>query len=62
MNAGDEDEIDPEGVIPDEVLRRKIRESLDDPRPCVPAEDVFDRLKRKYAEQMKNKNASGPSR
>ncbi len=28
----------------DGVLRRLVQESLDDPRPDIPAEEVFDRL------------------
>jgi antitoxin ParD1/3/4 len=36
-----------------EIMRRKIQESLDDPRPDVPMEDVFDRLERKYAALVK---------
>ena len=62
MGREDEDAIDPEFVIPDDVLRRKIQEALDDPRPDIPAEEVFARLERKYAAQAKSKNASRPSR
>ncbi len=29
-------------------MREKIQESLDDPRPPVPADEVFDRLEAKY--------------
>ena len=29
-------------------MRERIQESLDDPRPSVPAEEVFDRLEAKY--------------
>lgn len=29
-------------------MREKIQESLDDPRPAVPADEVFDRLEAKY--------------
>ena len=29
-------------------LRKAVDESRADPRPAIPAEDVFDRLKRKY--------------
>ena len=34
----------------DRYLREKVEESLDDPRPDIPMEDVFERLERKYAE------------
>ncbi len=35
------------------ILRVKVQEALADPRPDVPADDVFDRLERKHAERMK---------
>jgi antitoxin ParD1/3/4 len=60
---GDDDKtIDPEYVVPDDVMRRKIRESLDDPRPDRLAKEVFDRLERKHAERMKERNARRPTR
>jgi len=62
MGREDEDAIDPEFVIPDDVLRRKIQEALDDPRPDVPAEEVFARLERLYAAPAKSRNANRPSR
>ena len=37
--------LDREEVALDEILRRKIEASLADPRPNVPAEDVFARLR-----------------
>ena len=33
-------------------LREKIRESLDDPRPSIPADEVFDRIERKHTARM----------
>jgi antitoxin ParD1/3/4 len=33
----------------DEVLRQKIREAYDDPRPGVPAEEAFARLRARHA-------------
>lgn len=33
----------------DEYLREKVEEALNDPRPDIPMEEVFDRLERKYA-------------
>jgi antitoxin ParD1/3/4 len=57
MMAGEDDAIDPEYVIPDEVLRRKIDEALRDPRPCIPAEEVFERLRRRHAARMKSDDA-----
>lgn len=34
----------------DEWLREAVRESLDDPRPSIPAEEVFAGLERRYQE------------
>ena len=36
-----------------EYLREKIKEAYDDPRPSIPAEEVFERLERKHAALMK---------
>lgn len=33
----------------DEHLREQVAEALNDPRPDVPMEDVFERLEQKYA-------------
>jgi antitoxin ParD1/3/4 len=46
----------------DEIMRRRIQESLDDPQPDVSAEDVFERLRRRHADLMKAKNGDRPSR
>ena len=35
------------------LLRRKIQEAYDDPRPSVPAEDVFRRLREHHAARVK---------
>lgn len=45
--------LDREEAALDEILRRRVREALDDPRPSVPAEDVFARLRAHHAERMK---------
>jgi antitoxin ParD1/3/4 len=37
--------LDREKAAFDEVLRRKAQEALDDPRPMVPADDAFARLR-----------------
>lgn len=34
-------------------IRAKVQESLDDPRPSVPAEDVFARLEAKHEARRK---------
>ena len=51
--------LDREDAVLDEVLRRKVREALDDPRPSIPADEVFARLERKHAEMMKKENDAG---
>jgi antitoxin ParD1/3/4 len=42
-----------------EIWRRKIQESLDDPRPTVPAEDVFRELREYHAERVKARAREG---
>jgi antitoxin ParD1/3/4 len=37
----------------DEIMRAKIREAIDDPRPSVPAAKVFANLRAMHAEQVK---------
>jgi len=43
--------LDREEAALEEVLRRKVEASLADPRPSVPAEDVFSRLRAHHAGQ-----------
>jgi antitoxin ParD1/3/4 len=58
MPMGTEDEtIDPEYVVPDHVMCRKMQDAYDDPRPSIPAREVFKRLERRHAERMKERNA-----
>ncbi|MGO4436684.1 type II toxin-antitoxin system ParD family antitoxin [Rhizobium sp. RAF56] len=42
-----------EEQVLDAVMRAKIQEALDDPRPDVPAEDVFAELRAYRAEKIK---------
>lgn len=35
------------------IMRAKVQEALDDPRPDIPAEQVFEQLERKHAARMK---------
>ncbi|KRB18273.1 CopG family transcriptional regulator [Mesorhizobium sp. Root695] len=35
------------------IMRAKVQEALDDPRPDIPADEVFERLERKHAKRMK---------
>jgi hypothetical protein len=46
----------------DDTMRRLIQQAFDDPRPSIPAEEVFERLRRRHAERMKTKDADRPSR
>jgi antitoxin ParD1/3/4 len=44
--------LDREEAALDDYLRSKIREALDDPRPSVPLDDVFERLERRHAARI----------
>jgi antitoxin ParD1/3/4 len=46
----------------DELWRRRIQEAYDDPRPDIPADEVFENLRRHHAERVKARNARRPSR
>lgn len=35
------------------ALRARVKESLGDPRPSIPAEQVFDKLERKYSDMAR---------
>lgn len=41
--------LEREEAVLDEETRRMVQEALDDPRPPVPMEEVFDRIERKHA-------------
>lgn len=45
--------LERENRVVDEVMRQKIRESLDDPRPDIPAEDVFATIRELHVRQAK---------
>lgn len=45
--------LDREETALDDLLREKIRGALADPRPSVPARDVFDRLRVRHAAKAK---------
>lgn len=47
--------LDREEAALEEILRRKVEASLADPRPSIPAEDVFARLRSHHAKQVKAK-------
>ena len=44
--------LDREEAALNEFMREKILEALNDPRPDIPAAEVFDRLRAYHAEQM----------
>ncbi len=45
--------LDREEHILDEALRRKVQSALDDPRPSVPAKQVFSELRADHDERVK---------
>lgn len=45
--------LDREEAAINEYLRRKIQESLDDPRPSIPAEKAFAELRAYHERRMK---------
>lgn len=45
--------LDREEAAIDAVLRQKVQEALDDPRPAIPADKVFAKLRTHHAERMK---------
>ncbi|GJE60347.1 hypothetical protein MPOCJGCO_2458 [Methylobacterium trifolii] len=45
--------LDREEAAIDAVLREKVRDALDDPRPSLPADQVFDELRAHHAARMK---------
>jgi antitoxin ParD1/3/4 len=47
--------LDREEAALEELLRRKVESSLADPRPSIPAENVFARLRAHHAKQVKAK-------
>ncbi|WP_050579534.1 hypothetical protein [Rhizobium leguminosarum] len=44
--------LDREKDLTDEIIRRKIREAIDDPGSDIDADMVFERLERRHAERM----------
>ena len=45
--------LDREEAALDAVLRQKVQEALDDPRPAIPADEVFAKLRAHHAKRMK---------
>ena len=44
--------LDREKAALNEMMRRKIQEALDDPRPDIPAEEVFATLRARHAARV----------
>jgi antitoxin ParD1/3/4 len=44
--------LDREKKALDEVMRARIQEALDDPRPSVPADEVFRKLRKRMAKRV----------
>jgi len=40
----------------DEWMREKVREALDDPRPPIPAEDVFAELRARHGDRLAHRD------
>jgi antitoxin ParD1/3/4 len=49
--------LDREEEALNEVFRQKIQEALDDPRPDIPMDEVFDEIEALHAERMKTYKA-----
>jgi antitoxin ParD1/3/4 len=49
--------LDREDEALNDVLRRKIQEALDDPRPEIPMDEVFDEIEAVHAARMKTHKA-----
>lgn len=45
--------LDREEQVITAIMRAKVKEALDDPRPDIPAEDVFNALREHQADRMK---------
>ena len=51
--------LDREKAALDELMRRKIQEALDDPRPPKPLEEVFARLREHHAKRVAEAKKNG---
>ncbi|WP_222365632.1 type II toxin-antitoxin system ParD family antitoxin [Rhizobium leguminosarum] len=45
--------LDRKKDLTDEIIRRKIREAIDDPSSDIDADTIFERLDRLHAERIK---------
>jgi antitoxin ParD1/3/4 len=49
---GEQEELEPHADLRRELLKRRIQAAIDDPRPPIPAEEVFERFRKKLAEPL----------
>ena len=47
---GEHQELEPHADLREEILRRSLEASMNDPRPSIPAEEAMGRIARKLAE------------
>jgi antitoxin ParD1/3/4 len=52
--------LDREEVALNDWLRRRVEEAFADPRPSVPAAEVFDRLRDRHAQRTKARRHEDP--
>jgi len=45
-------DLEPHADLRAELLRRMLQAAMDDPRPPIPAEEVFDKLERRNSEPL----------
>jgi Arc/MetJ-type ribon-helix-helix transcriptional regulator len=46
---GEYEELEPNTDLREELLRRRLKAAIDDPRPRIPAEQVFEELRKEFA-------------
>ena len=44
---GEHEDLEPHRDLRQELLRRRLNAAIDDPRPSIPAQQVFDELRKK---------------
>jgi Arc/MetJ-type ribon-helix-helix transcriptional regulator len=59
---GEAEELEPHTDLRKELLRRRLDAAINDPRPGIPAEQVFDELRKKLASPLPEPAAWTPYR
>lgn len=49
---GEHRDLEPHADLRQELLRRIIQAALDDPRPGIPGEEFFEKMRKKFAEPL----------